>query len=146
MADDCVFDGKMEADILLSFKGNKGHRARYFNKITNLLALQEQKYSVFTEKTLQNSVKEMEKFTDRLLLLANYLSIHGLQSAPAHVTEAENLRKATEEQADKVINDANSRTPNRGPCRRWSSRMGKPSSPRSLGKAHNGPQTRQANI
>ena len=52
MADDYVFNGKTEADVLLSYKGNKGHRTRHYNKITNLLALQEQKYSVFTEKNI----------------------------------------------------------------------------------------------
>ena len=58
MGDKYDFEGKTKGDILLSFKSNKGHRTRQFNKITNLLALQEQKYS---KKTLLIAVKEMEK-------------------------------------------------------------------------------------
>ena len=105
MADvDYNFEGKTEGDILLSFKAAKGHRTRNFNTITNLLALQELKYSKFTEQTLVKAVVEMERQTDKLILLASYLQLHQLQSAAAHVTEAGNLLTATEEQAELVMN------------------------------------------
>ena len=94
----------MKQDILLSFKSNKGHRTRQFNKITNLLTLQEQKYSKTKEKNppILAAVQAMEKYTNRLTLLASYLSLHILESADAHVTEAKTLATATEEQSQKV--------------------------------------------
>ena len=73
---DYNFEGKTEGDILLSFKAAKGHRTRNFNKITNLLVLQEEKYSKFTEQTLVKAVVEMERQTDKLILLASYLQLH----------------------------------------------------------------------
>ena len=62
---DYDFEGKTEGDILLSYKAAKGHRTRNFNKITNFLALQEQKYSKFTEASLIAAVKEMERQSSR---------------------------------------------------------------------------------
>ena len=37
------FEDKSEQEILLSFTANKGHRTQQYMKITNLLALEEQK-------------------------------------------------------------------------------------------------------
>ena len=51
ITDDYDFTGKSEADILLSYTANKGHRTRQVNKVKNLLDLQNQKYSKTTEKT-----------------------------------------------------------------------------------------------
>ena len=51
MNDDYNFTGKMEGDILLSYTAYKGHRTRQLTKVTNLLALQQQKYTKFTKKT-----------------------------------------------------------------------------------------------
>ena len=82
---DYDFEGKTEGDILLSYKATKGHRTRNFNKITNLLALQEQKYSKFTEANMITAVKEMERQMDKLVILAAYLQLHGLNSANVHV-------------------------------------------------------------
>ena len=82
--EECDFDNKTEEDILISFKSNKGHRTCQFNKITNLLALKKQKYSKTTEKTILAAVKDMEKYTDRLTLLASYLHLHTLESVKAH--------------------------------------------------------------
>ena len=45
----------------------------------------------------------MEKYQDRLTLLASYLSLHTLELADAHVTEAKTLATATEEQSQKVM-------------------------------------------
>ena len=97
------FENKSEQELLLSFKSNKGHRTRQFNKITNLLTLQEQKYSKTTEKTILAAVQTMEKYQGRLTLLASYLSLHTLESAGVHVTEAKTLATATEEQSQKVM-------------------------------------------
>ena len=100
---DYDFEGKTEGDILLSYKATKGHRTRNFNKITNLLTLQEQKYSKFTEANLITAVKEMERQMDKLVILAAYLQLHGLNSAAVHVAEANNLIKPTADQAAKVL-------------------------------------------
>ena len=127
---DYNFDGKTEADILLSFKAAKGRRTRNFNKITDLLALQEAKYSRFTETTLLVAAKEMERQMDKLVLLTGYLQIHRLASASAHVTEANTLLTATEEQAPDSL-PRTSRRPRRHlgprPGRRRSTRHGKTS-------------------
>ena len=93
--EDYDLKNKLEQEILLSFKSNKGHRTRQYNKITNLLTLQEQKYSKTTEKTMLAAVQAMEKYQDRFTMLASYLSLHTLVSADAHVTEAKTLATAT---------------------------------------------------
>ena len=94
--DEYDFKDKSEQEILLSFTANKGHRTRQFKKITNLLALQEQKYSKSTEKSLLQAVPAIKRYQDRLTLLASYLNLHTLESAEAHVTEAETLATVTE--------------------------------------------------
>ena len=109
--EDYDFEDKSEQEILLSFTANKGHRTRQFKKITNLLALQEQKYSKSTEKTLLKAVSDIERYLDRLTLLAEYLSLHTLESAEAHITEAETLAKETETLVDKVIEQVHNHEP-----------------------------------
>ena len=52
MEEDYDFAGRSEGEVLLSFSANKGHRTRQAKKITNLLALQDQKYSKTTELSL----------------------------------------------------------------------------------------------
>ena len=121
---DYNFDGRTEADIFLSFKAAKGHRTRNFNKITNLLALQEAKYSRFTENTLLAAVKEMERQMDKLVLLAGYLQIHRLTFTAAHVTEANNLLTATEEQADLVMKQIHAHEPAAGQDAAWAQAQG----------------------
>ena len=79
--DDWDFDNKTEDDILLSFKSNKGHLTQQHNKITNLLKLQAQKYSKTTKNTILTAVNNMEKYMDRLTMLASYLELHILESA-----------------------------------------------------------------
>ena len=91
------FTGKAEGDILLSYIASTGHRTRQNTKTTNLLALQEQKYSKFTDKTLISAVREMEKFTDRLTILAGYLQLHGLETGPTLAAEAGGFHKVTQE-------------------------------------------------
>ena len=93
------FENKSEQEILLSFSSNKGHRTRQCNKITNLFALQEQKYSKTTEKTILAAVQAMEKYQDRLTMLTSYLNLHTLELAEAHVTEAATLATPTEAQS-----------------------------------------------
>ena len=70
--EDYDIEDKSEQEILLSFTANKVHRTEQFKKITNLLALQEQKYSKSTEKTLLKAVSDIERYLDRLTLLAEY--------------------------------------------------------------------------
>ena len=73
MNDDYDFSGKSEGDILLSYTANKGQRTRQMKKVTSLLNLQSQKYSKSTEKTLTTAIKDLERFKDRLAILAVYL-------------------------------------------------------------------------
>ena len=89
------FTGK--TDILLSYIADKGHRTRQITKITNLLALQEEKYSKFTEKTLITAIKELEKLTDRLAILAGYLTLYKIETGPALATEDDVFLKNTQE-------------------------------------------------
>ena len=115
--EDYDFEDKSEQEILLSFTANKGHRTRQFKKITKLLALQEQKYSKSTEKTLLQAVAAIERYKDRLTLLASYLSLHTLESEEAHVTEAETLATATETLVDQVIEQVQYTTTK--PMKQW---------------------------
>ena len=103
MDEEYDFEDKLEQEVLLSFTANKGHRTRQYKKITNLLALQEQKYSKSTEKTLLQAVSALERYQDRLTIFASWLNLHTLESAAAHVTEAETLPKAAETLVNKVI-------------------------------------------
>ena len=59
MDEDYDFDGRSEQEVLLSFSANKGHRTRQAKKITDLLALQDQKHSKSTEQTLLQAVSAL---------------------------------------------------------------------------------------
>ena len=102
MNDDYDFAGKSEADILLSYTANKGHRTRQLTKVTSLFNLQADKYSKITEKTLVAAVKDLEKFSDRLTKLSSYLVLFKLESGPALETEAAGFQMATQKWADDV--------------------------------------------
>ena len=110
--EDYDFEDKSEEEILFSFTANKEHRTRQFKKITNLLALQEQKYSKATEKPLLQAVTAIERYQDHLTLLASYLNLHTLQSVEVHATEAETLATETETLVDKVITQVHNHEPN----------------------------------
>ena len=101
--EDYDFEDKSEQEILLAFTANEGHRTSHFKKITNLLTLQEAKYSKSTEKTLLQAITAIERYQDHLSLLASYLNLHTLESAAAHATEAETLTTETETLVHKVI-------------------------------------------
>ena len=103
MEEDYDFDGRSEQEVLLSFTANKGHRTRQAKKIYNLLALQDQKYSKATEQTLLQVVAALERYQDRLNIFASWLNLHTLESAAAHVTEAETLATATETLVNRVM-------------------------------------------
>ena len=105
------FEDKSEQEIQFSFTANKGHRTRQFKKITNLLALQEQKCSKSTEKTLLQAVAALERYQDRLNIFASWLNLHTLESTEAHVTEAATLATTTETLVDKVIEQVHNHEP-----------------------------------
>ena len=75
------------------------------------MCIRDRKYSKSTEKTLLQAVAAIERYQDRLTLLASYLSLHTLESAEAHVTEAETLATATETLVDKVIEQVHNHEP-----------------------------------
>ena len=105
------FEDKLEQEALLSFTANKGHWTRQYKKITDLLALQEQKYPKSTEKTLLQAVQALERYQDRLSIFASWLNLHTLESAEAHVTEAPTLATATETLVNKVIEQVHEHKP-----------------------------------
>ena len=102
MEDDYNFEGRTEQEDLLSFTTNKGHRTRQAKKIT-LLTLQDQKYSKTTEHTLLKIVSALERYQDRLNIFADWLNLHNLESAAAHVAEEATLATATETLVDRVM-------------------------------------------
>ena len=61
---------------------------------------------------------------DKLVLLAGYLKIHRLNSANAHVTEANTLLTATEEQAELVMNQIHVHKPAAGQAAAWAQAQG----------------------
>ena len=109
------------------------------------MALQEAKYSRFTEGTLLTAVKEMERQMDKLVILAAYLQLHRLDSAAAHVTEANNLLKATSDQAELVMNQVHAHEPAGGPGAAWAAAQGI-APPRACRQADHGPQARQTEL
>ena len=111
MDEEYDFEDKSEKEVLLSFTANKGHRTRQYKKITNLLALQEQKYSKSTEKTLLQAVSALEQYQDRVTIFTSWLNLHTLESAAAHVTEAKTLATATETLVNKVIEQVHDHKP-----------------------------------
>ena len=111
MEDDYDFDRRSKQEVLLSFAANKGHRTRQANKIDNLLALQDQKYSKTTENTLLQIVAALERYQDRLNIFSSWLNLHTLESAAAHVAEAETLAIATETLVNRVIEQIHNHDP-----------------------------------
>ena len=90
MEENYDFEGRTEQEVLLSLTANKGHRTRQAKKINNLLTLQDQKYSKTTEQTLLKIVSALERYQDRLSIFADWLNLHTLESAAAHVAKAAN--------------------------------------------------------
>ena len=78
-------EGRSEQEVLLSFTANKGQRTRQAKKINNLLTLKDQKYSKATEQTLLQIVSALEWYQDHLNIFADWLNLHTLESAAAHV-------------------------------------------------------------
>ena len=111
MEEDYDFAGRSEAEFLLSFAANKGHRTRQAKKITNLLALQDQKYSKTTEQTLLQIVSAIERYQDRLNIFASWLQLHNLESAVAYVAEAATLAAATEALGNRVSENIHNHDP-----------------------------------
>ena len=112
MNDDYNFTGRTEGDILLSYTANKGHRTRQLTKITNPLALQDQKYSKYRDKTLITAVKDLEKFTDRLAILAGYLTLYKIETGPVLATETDVFMKNNQEQEEAVYKQIHDHQPN----------------------------------
>ena len=103
MEDDYDFEGRTEQEVLLSFTANKGHRTRQAKKIDNLLTLHDQKYSKTTEHTLLKIVSALERYQDRPNIFADWLNLHILESAAAHVAEAATLATTTETLVDRIM-------------------------------------------
>ena len=107
-----ITTGKTEGDILLSYTANKGRRTRQLTKITNFLALQDQNYSKYTEKSLIAAVKDLEKLTDRLAIPTGYLTRYKIETGPVLATEADTFMKNTQEQAEAVYKQKHEDQPN----------------------------------
>ena len=55
----------------------------------------------------------LERYQDRLNIFASWLNLHTLESAAAHVTEAETLATATETLVNKVIEQVHNHEPDK---------------------------------
>ena len=110
MDEDYNFEGRSEQEVLLSFTAKKGHRMRQYKKITKLLASRAEILQINRTKLLQ-AVSALERYQDRLNIFASWLNLHTLESAGAHVTEAETLATATETLVNKVIEQVHEHEP-----------------------------------
>ena len=81
------FTGKTQAQVLGSYTSFKGWRTRSIDKVEQNLDLNEREFSQTTESQIKKDLANVEKYTDVLTQIANWLTVEGHANAPAHITE-----------------------------------------------------------
>ena len=81
------FADKSEDQVLLSYAAYKGWRTRNVEKVTQLIPLQNNAYSMTTEKEMQRCLANVEKYTDILSQQAQWLRSEGHE----HIRECSNM-------------------------------------------------------
>ena len=82
------FAHKSEAECILSYRAEKGHRTRSYRKIGKTMNLQHAKYSLLAEKVILEDIKKMETHQDKVTFIADYLCMGGVDKAAQYVAEA----------------------------------------------------------
>ena len=89
------FGDKTPEQVLLSYTAYKGWRTRNVEKITQLIPLQNNSYSMTTEKEMQRCLASVEKYTDILSQQAQWLRSEGHANADEHIRECATWDAAT---------------------------------------------------
>lgn len=97
------FTGKTQAQVLGSYTSFKGWRTRSIDKVEQNLDLNERAFSQTTESQIKKDLANVEKYTDVLTQIANWLTVEGHANAPAHITETTQYQQATKALITRVL-------------------------------------------
>ena len=79
------FTGKTQDQVLGSYTAFKGWRTRNVDKVEQNLDLNERAFSQTTESQIKKDLANVEKYTDVLTQIANWLTVEGHANTPAHI-------------------------------------------------------------
>ena len=96
------FAHKSEAECILSYRAEKGHRTRSHRKIEQHINLQKAKYSLQAEKAILEEIKKLEAHQDKMTFIADFLHIGGIAGADKYVNEAATYLQATDALVEKA--------------------------------------------
>ena len=96
------FAHKSEAECILSYRAEKGHRTRSHRKIEQHMNLQKAKCSLQAEKAILEEIKKLEAHQDKMTFIADFLHIGGINGADKYVTEAAQYLQATDALVEKA--------------------------------------------
>ena len=103
------FHNKTEAECILSYRAEKGHRTRSYRKIEKTINLQNAKYSLLAEKTILDEIKKMEAHQDKVTFIADYLRMGGINKSEQYVAEAAQLLTTSDALVDKAMKQIHDR-------------------------------------
>ena len=100
-----IFDfmGKTAAQVLGSYSAFKGWRTRNIDKVEQNLDLNERAFSQTTEAQIKRDLSNVEKYSDILTQIANWLVIEAHADADAHVRESAQFQIATKALITRVL-------------------------------------------
>ena len=97
------FTGKTAEQVLGSYSAFKGWRTRNVDKIEQNLDLNERAFSQTTETQIKKDLSNVEKYSDILTQIANWLVIEAHADADDHVAEAAQFQLATKALITRVL-------------------------------------------
>ena len=97
------FTGKTAEQVLGSYSAFKGWRTRNVDKIEQNLDLNERAFSQTTETQIKKDLSNVEKYSDILTQIANWLVIEAHADADDHVAEAAQFQVATKALITRVL-------------------------------------------
>ena len=97
------FTGKTQAQVPGSYTSFKGWRTRNVDKVEQNLDLNEIAFSQTIESQIKKDLANVEKYTDMLSQIANWLTLEGHANAPAHMTETAQFQLNTKALITRVL-------------------------------------------
>ena len=94
------FTGKTQAQVLRSYTSFKGWRTRSIDKVEQNLDLNERAFSQTTESQIKKDLANVEKYTDVLSQIANWLTVEGHAN---HITETTQYQQTTKALITRVL-------------------------------------------
>ena len=83
------FEGKTNNDIVLAYTAFKGWRTRNITKFEHLSALEKGSHSPILAAAMITALDNIEKYSDKVFKIAQYLEDHDHEKAKYYVTESE---------------------------------------------------------